>query len=875
MNNNRTMATSNPSLTKRLCLIVFILFHAVNGFIQQSSRSKTTRIQASPLQAKTREDDELRKNVQTVMTNTISSDASQIPSSRRLFFASSLFSAGALMAGKSAEAAEMTMIPSSSLSTSSSQSLLWVKDPINPKRSSIRVSDAENLGYNLSFVTYLSRFLLSFDPVAQAWWINKAQEIQRAGGANAFAIRQRHFGEFSASVELGLQGFGGEDGPARLMDQLVSRYTMTASNNVNKLGKREKREMAEARRQIALLFGLLGENQPTQQITRLLAAIDNGSVSKVNMLSTTSNEAGGLTGFGSDETPQIVFPPPSAGLDGYETAVGKAILEPTGQILRLQVLDGGQGFTKNSPKIILSPPRAAGGEAATAVANVKNGKIESIKITNPGAGYTLEDIIKVTIDHAASSTQILPILDMQLTGVKVVTGGSGYAVEKPVRVEVQKKSGEKILIGSGETMGQPQSFTAFRSPSENQVRVFERDLFSSSTTAIGTEDSFRSMPFATKASSSQQLLALLPKGYGLEYDMEKKRYFLAVDKETSEKFPGLTVKSTESPSRALVPDFGPRGLAPIERKADLDLSTFFRFSIAGAICSSAVHVALTPLEVVKTKVQTTPTMYPKVLPAFGILAKEEGPTAFFSGWIPTLLGWFGGGAVLYATTEVIRRTLTDLAGANADSLEVPIILAAAAVASAATVTIVCPFDAVRIRQVANPSYGKNAPAVAKRMISEEGIGSLIDALPVFLARQVPYAMVKFTIFDLSTEYLMKAYPSSSEDLILSLGISLLGGIFGGVSAAIVSNPADAVISELKKAASDMSPQEAFRSLMDRTGASGLFKGLQIRMLFYSLASSMQFVTYDSIRFALGVTNDDLKLYLDVLDGALASTGTIA
>ena len=36
--------------------------------------------------------------------------------------------------------------------------------------------------------------------------------------------------------------------------------------------------------------------------------------------------------------------------------------------------------------------------------------------------------------------------------------------------------------------------------------------------------------------------------------------------------------------------------------------------------------------------------------------------------------------------------------------------------------------------------------------------------------------------------------------------------------------------------------------------------------------SMQFLIYDAIRFALGVGSDDLKLYLDVLGGALRETG---
>ena len=81
------------------------------------------------------------------------------------------------------------------------------------------------------------------------------------------------------------------------------------------------------------------------------------------------------------------------------------------------------------------------------------------------------------------------------------------------------------------------------------------------------------------------------------------------------------------------------------------------------------------------------------------------------------------------------------------------------------------------------------------MVKEEGIGVLTDAIPVFVAKQVPYAAVKFTIFDLTTEYLYQIYPLAQEDLKLSLGISLIGGVLAGIAAAAVSKPADAVISE--------------------------------------------------------------------------------
>jgi len=101
----------------------------------------------------------------------------------------------------------------------------------------------------------------------------------------------------------------------------------------------------------------------------------------------------------------------------------------------------------------------------------------------------------------------------------------------------------------------------------------------------------------------------------------------------------------------------------------------------------------------------------------------------------------------------------------------------------------CPFEAVRIRTVANPDYGRTSVDVLSRIVEEEGITSLFNAVPIFVVKNVPYAMTKFLVFDLSTEKMYAAFPAAQEELKLSLLVSLIGGILGGTAAAVVSNPA--------------------------------------------------------------------------------------
>ena len=183
-----------------------------------------------------------------------------------------------------------------------------------------------------------------------------------------------------------------------------------------------------------------------------------------------------------------------------------------------------------------------------------------------------------------------------------------------------------------------------------------------------------------------------------------------------------------------------------------------------------------------------------------------------------------------------------------------------------------PSEAIRIRSVAQPDYAPNALGVTKRIIEEEGFGSLFNAVPAFMLKEIPFIIAKFTVFDLSTEYLYDKYPAALEDVKLSLLVSLAGGVLAGISAALVSNPADATISEMKKAKTDDGPLVIFQRLANEGGAKALFRGLGVRMVFYTLICSLQFLVYDAIRISLRVGNDDLKLYFDVLGTALTESG---
>ena len=876
-------------------------------------------------------------------------------STRRVFLASSIMAASATMIA--------TEPASAALVAGRSQvgNLQWEQSPVN-KRSGVTVYDAEQSGYNVRFVTYLSRFLLCFDADCQKWWYLRAADIPRKSSREQVDdIRMRQFGSFSASVAVGLQEYRGQDGPRRLMLSLLKRYCPDPDTMEDLMqdmgesaGEKLQREANEARRQIALLFGLMEYNQPVEEITKLLAAIDNGSIDKVEVVDGGSGYA---PGYG---TPLVTFPPPDAG-GGYTQAQGRAILKPSGRILRCDLVNRGFGYSK-PPTVTISPPEvmtAAKGDnttvtTATAKAFIfrsgpNRGRLERIQLVDEGVGYQDGEVIRIKIsppemspsDGCVTATATA-VLEYEVSGIEITEPGSGYAVEKPISVNVEappitaRVNMNDPMMARIVPADQPLPATTIptkellkRMPSQNDPMsvtaiaqkeaiaggkgggggCIGRACYDRAVVAVAYPraeiDSYKSfqnlddalkvqkvedaleqrgpsstklvsgvssgsepkLPFWTVGESSSQLLSLLPGGVGLEYDQQLKRYTLAVDSFWREQNPNIFTSN-----KPIDPEFGPRGRSPIEREMTLGVAAYVRFAASGAVCCSAAHLLLTPIDVVKTKVQTNPVKYTGIVSSFKTVLKEEGALSFLNGWAPTFLGFFVWGGIAYTLTELTRRSFQEMAGTSASEYEIPIIFASSGLAAMIGSVAIAPFEAVRIRSVAQTDFAPNIVEVFNRMVKEEGLLSLFSAVPVFLLKEIPFAMAKFTVFDLSTAWMYDAYPAAKEDLQLSLLVSLLGGTLGGLAAAVVSNPADATISEMKKARTELGPVEAANIILDRAGPTGLFKGLQLRFVFYSILVSIQFLLYDAVRFALGIGSDDLKLYLDVLGGALQEKG---
>lgn len=226
--------------------------------------------------------------------------------------------------------------------------------------------------------------------------------------------------------------------------------------------------------------------------------------------------------------------------------------------------------------------------------------------------------------------------------------------------------------------------------------------------------------------------------------------------------------------------------------------------VAGSVGTCITHTAMTPLDVIKTKIQLDPQRYPwNPISTMRMLVKESVP--LFTGGVPTALGYLGQGAGKFGGVEVFKIQMAKYLG---DEVAYQNRFACTLVASAIAETLVdiawlCPFEAIRIKQVNNP--GLSMMQTARLAIGNEGIyKAFYGGLGPILAKQVPYTMAKFAVQDVLREKMAPLFgiadlsKVSKSSLLQQIGLAFSSGFGAGVVAALVSHPADSLLTLMNK-----------------------------------------------------------------------------
>ncbi|KAI6712913.1 hypothetical protein PZA11_007101 [Diplocarpon coronariae] len=276
--------------------------------------------------------------------------------------------------------------------------------------------------------------------------------------------------------------------------------------------------------------------------------------------------------------------------------------------------------------------------------------------------------------------------------------------------------------------------------------------------------------------------------------------------------------------------------------------------LGGIIACGPTHTAVTPLDLVKCRRQVDSKLYSSNLQAWSKIYKGEGLRGVFFGWSPTFVGYCLQGGGKYGFYEVFKYTYGEKLFPNMN--QTAVFLAASASAEFIADLALCPFEAIKVRmQTTMPPFAHSLREGLGRVVKEEGYAGLYKGLYPLWGRQIPYTMVKFATFETTVNaiYSYLGKPKSSYNGLQQTGVSFLGGYIAGIGCAVISHPADVMVSKLN---SDRKPGEGAGKAMSRIygniGFKGLWNGLPVRILMIGTLTAFQWLIYDSFKVGLGL-----------------------
>jgi len=326
-----------------------------------------------------------------------------------------------------------------------------------------------------------------------------------------------------------------------------------------------------------------------------------------------------------------------------------------------------------------------------------------------------------------------------------------------------------------------------------------------------------------------------------------------------------------------------------------------RYFLAGGLCAAISHGITTPIDVVKTRIQSDPEAYEglSLIESAKLVASATGDDAdadeggttispvLLRGLGPTVVGYGLEGAAKFGLYESLKPAFAGLfaataAGGGDASATGVAFVAASVVAGGAASVMLCPLERTRIKLVTNDddddgssSSSSSAGGFAEgfRAVLEEEEGTtagLFRGLPAMLSKQCPYTLGKQVTYDAACKAL---YHHAGGTAMISIstasateriGVSLAAASLAAVVACLLSHPGDVVLTETyrerrprRNSDDDSTCTTDFPSVVasiydERGGIRGFYAGLSARLIQVGGIIVSQLLLYDGLKQGLGL-----------------------
>jgi len=288
-----------------------------------------------------------------------------------------------------------------------------------------------------------------------------------------------------------------------------------------------------------------------------------------------------------------------------------------------------------------------------------------------------------------------------------------------------------------------------------------------------------------------------------------------------------------------------------------DSSYYTKCLIGGVLACGFTHAGITPLDVTKCNMQVNPGKFNGLVSGIKTISAEEGAKGLWKGVGPTFVGYSLQGAFKYGLYEVFKDTYMNLAGEEASAkYKGAIWLAGSASAEFFADVALCPLEMTKVKIQTSPAGTFPVPMMAalREMSATKAetrypFGSLV---PLW-SRQIPYTMAKFFFFEYIVQMFYRHVFTAPKDTYgkpTQLGVTFASGYLAGVVCAVVSHPADSLVSQMGKPSNR---GKGLGQIASEVGFTTLAtKGLGTRVLMIGTLTGFQWWIYDSFKTAMGL-----------------------
>lgn len=301
-----------------------------------------------------------------------------------------------------------------------------------------------------------------------------------------------------------------------------------------------------------------------------------------------------------------------------------------------------------------------------------------------------------------------------------------------------------------------------------------------------------------------------------------------------------------------------------------------RYFLAGGICCTISHTVSVPFDVVKTKKQANPDLSGLgVIPAFQQIIKNDGLSVLTKGFGPTLIGYFIQGSLKYGFYEIFKPFVAAaIHGGVTSPNSIASLMIAGIMADFIGALSLSPFEAARIRLVANPEYSSNLLDCMIKMTTAGGIASLFESFIPMLSKHLPYTAVQLSSYETITTSIYSYLQQNEVEDVSSwhVQVSFTAAAISAILSTLASQPGDTLMTLLNKSrpklvntvandritetvAETSSPSGIIRFMVSNAkdlGFKGLYVGTQARLLHVAIIVIVQLLVYDYIKLSCGL-----------------------